>query len=167
MCLPAATLLIAATAAASMGQVVSGIGQAQQYRQEAQIADRNRALANDQARDSIDNTNLEAQRRYRMLAQTQGSQQASMAANGVDIDFGSALDLQRDTAMIGAEDVTQIYKAGNERTKGYDISAWNYGNQASASRAKASGAIVSGLFGAASTALGGASQVSKMKKPTG
>ena len=168
MCLPAALAvpaLIASTVVSSVGAVVSGIGQAQQANYQASVADQNRVLANNQARDSIDNTNLEAQRRYRALAQTQGNQQAAMAANGVDLNFGSALDVQRDTAMIGAEDASQIYKAGAERTKGYEINAFNFASQASAERAKASGAMIGGLFNAASTALGGASQISKMRKP--
>jgi hypothetical protein len=167
MCEPTTALLIASTAISSISAVTAGIGQSQQYRYQAQIADQNARLANDQARDSIDNTNLEAQRRYRALAQTKGAQTAAMAANGVDLNFGSAVDVQKDTAMIGAEDIAQIYKGGNERTRGFDINAFNYKSQAAANRAQASGALMKGIFDGVSTALGGASQVAGMKKPTG
>jgi hypothetical protein len=162
MCDPV-TLTIAATAVAATGKVVSGVGQAQQYRYQAKVDQQNARLANDQARDSIDNTTLEAQRRYRQLAQTKGAQTASMAANGVDLNFGSAVDLQEDTAMIGAEDVGQIYKGGNERTKGFEINAYNYRSSAAGNKAKARGAIIGSVFEAAGTALAGASQVSRMK----
>ncbi|MEQ6413224.1 hypothetical protein ODX41_20165, partial [Salmonella enterica subsp. enterica serovar Enteritidis] len=107
MCEPTTALLIASTAMSSIGAVTAGIGQAQHYRYQAQIADQNARLANEQARDSIENTNLEAQRRYRELAQMKGAQTAAMAANGVDLNFGSPVDIQKDTAMIGAEDVGQ------------------------------------------------------------
>jgi hypothetical protein len=157
MCPP--VLAIAAAAVTATGQVLNGIGQSQQYRYQAQIDDQNNRLATDQARDSIDNTNLESQRRYRQLADTQGKQQAAMAANGVDLNFGSPADVQRDTAMIGGEDIGQIYKAGYQRTRGYDIDGWNYRSQAAANRAKASGALMQGIFSGLGTALGGASNM--------
>ena len=68
--------------------------------------------------------------------------------------------------MIGAEDIDQIYKCGNERTRGFDINAFNYKSEASANRAKASGALMKGIFDGLSTALGGASQAMGMKKPS-
>lgn len=162
MCLPAVPLLIASTAISAGGAIYGGFAQAAQARAAANIADQNQKIAAGQANDSEQNTSLEAQRRYRALGQTKGTQEAAMAANGIDLNFGSALDIQRDTAMIGAEDVGQIYKAGNERTKAFDTEAWNYGAEAKSQRAKASGAIVNGFIGAASTALGGASQAKAM-----
>ncbi|MDH7973683.1 hypothetical protein QH494_15940 [Sphingomonas sp. AR_OL41] len=163
MCGPLAVpLMIASTVISSAGQVMAGIGQSQQANYQAQVNDQNAKLSAQQANDSNQNTNLEAQRRYRTLAQTKGAQQAAMAANGVDLNFGSAVDVQRDTAMIGAEDVAQIYKGGAERTRGYDIQGWNYASQAAADRAKAKGALLQGIMGGLGTALGGASQVVKM-----
>ena len=108
MCDPV-TLTIAATAVTAAGQVASGIGQAQQARYAAAMSERNAKLDADQAKRAEENTALEAQRRYRQSAQMLGAQQAAMAANGVDINFGSALDLQRDSRMLAAEDVGQIY----------------------------------------------------------
>ncbi|MES1971780.1 MAG: hypothetical protein V4472_04920 [Pseudomonadota bacterium] len=164
MCAPVAVVLAAAsTAISATGAVLGGIGAQQQANYQAGIADQNARLANEQARDSIDNTNLEAQRRYRDLAQTKGAQTAAMAANGVDLNFGSPAAIQKDTAMIGAEDIGQIYKAGNERTKGFEINAFNYRSEAAANRAKGSAALVQGIFGGLSTALGGASQAMGMK----
>lgn len=166
MCGPLPIVLAAASAAVSAsGQLLSGVGAANQYKYEASIAQQNSKIADSQAQDSILNTNLEAQRRYRELAQTKGQQQAAMAANGVSLDFGSAIDIQKDTAATGAEDIAQIYKGGAEKTKSYDISSWNYRSQAAADQAKASSAITGAIFGAASTALGGASQISKLSPP--
>ncbi|WP_343892553.1 hypothetical protein [Sphingomonas oligophenolica] len=97
--------MIASTVVSTGGAIVSGIGQKQQADYQAQVADKNARIAENQAQDSILNTNLEAQRRYRDLAQTKGQQVAAMAANGVDLNFGSAVDVQRDTAATGAEDL--------------------------------------------------------------
>lgn len=166
MCDPVSMgLMIASAAVTAGGQVVSGIGQANQYKYQASIDKQNASIANGQARDSIENTNLEVQRRYREASRVQGQQQAAMAANGVSLDFGSAVDVQRDSKLIAAEDITQIYKAGNEKTKGFEINAFNYNSSAAANKEKASGAITSAIFGAASTALGAATQISKMRKP--
>lgn len=158
MCDPV-TLSIAATAVTTASSIMSGIGASQQANYAARIGDQNARLANDQAKDSIDNTNIEAQRRYRQLAQTQGQQQAAMAANGVDLNFGSPTDVQKDTAATGAEDIAQLYKAGYQRTRGFDIDGWNYRSQAAADRARARGAMLQGIMGGLSSALGGASQV--------
>lgn len=164
MCLPALALplMVASTVISSAGAVMSGIGQAQQARYQAGIADQNAHIAEGQAHDAILNTNLEAQRRAREIGQTKGAQEAAMAANGVDLNFGSAVDVQKDTAMIGAEDLAQIYKGGNEQTKGFEINAFNYRSQAAADRAKAKSAMLQGIMGGLSTALGGASQISGM-----
>lgn len=168
MCGPlAAPLMIASTVLTAGASIMGGIAANQQAGYAANIAEQNRRIANNQADDAANNTALEAQRRYRQIGQTKGAQQAALAANGVDINFGTSLDLQRDTAMIGAEDVGQIYKAGNENVIGFDREAWNYGAEASAQRAKGKGALVHGFLGAAATALGGASQLSKMKAPIG
>lgn len=163
MCDPV-SLTIAAAAVTAGGQIAQGIGQAQQARYAASIADQNARLSADQAKRAEDNTAIEAQRRYRQSAQVMGAQQAAMAANGVDVSFGTAAQNNLDARMIAAEDVGQIYQQGSDTVKGLDIQGWNYRGEANAQRAKASGAIVNSVFSAASTALGGASQIAKMKK---
>jgi len=160
MCNPV-VLIAAAAGVNAVGSVVSGIGQKQVLDYQAQIADQNAKLAEDQAQDSIQNTNLEAQRRYRDLAQTKGRQVAAMAANGIDLNFGSAADIQRDTAATGAEDLAQIYKGGNERTKGFEINAFNSRAEATGDRARGKGALIDGIFGGVATALGGAASAVK------
>lgn len=163
MCDPV-TLTIAATAITAGGQIMSGISQQQQSNYAAGIATRNAGIAANQAKDAEANTQKEAQRRYRQSAQSLGAQQASLAANGVDINFGTSVALQGDSRMFAAEDVGQIYKAGSERAKGFDNEAYNYRAESEAQKAKGRGAMMEGLFGAAGTALGGATQVSKLKK---
>ncbi len=152
MCDPSVALRIAATAVSYRRRRDSpGIGQAQQSRYQAQIADQNARLANDQAQ------------RFDREHQSGGAAPLSRAgpdkgcAGGGDgrerrrPQFKSAVDIQKDTAMIGAEDIAQIYKGGNERTRGFDINAFNFKSQASANRAQASGALMKGIFDGVST----------------
>lgn len=166
MCDPV-TLTIAATAVTAGSQIMGGIASANQANYAAQIADRNAKISAQQANDATENTKLEAQRRYRQIADTKGRQQAALAANGVDINFGTSVDLQRDTAMLGAEDIGQIYKAGNEQAIGFDREAWNSRAEASAQRSKASNAKLLGFAEAFGTVLGGANQIAKYKKGQG
>jgi hypothetical protein len=122
----------------------------------------NAQLANDQAKAEIDNTKLAAQRRYREASQLEGNQRAAMAANGIDLNYGSAVDVLRDDKMIAAEDVGQIYKEGFNKTQGYLIDAYNERLKGSAARSAAHGAQWATGIGMLGTALGSASQISKM-----
>jgi len=163
MCLPLLpALAIASAVATAGGQIVAGTAAHNQAKYEAGLDEQNAKLSAQQANDANLNTNLEAQRRYREGGALAGRQQAAMAANGIDLGFGSAGQVQQDTKMITGEDVGQIYKQGAQRAKGFDIQAFNYKADASAQRAKASAATLSTVFGVAGTALGAASQISKM-----
>lgn len=159
MCVPVlAAAAIASAVVGSASQVMSGIAQSQQARYSANIADQNAHLAADQANDATLNTNLALRQRYREGAQTAGRQTAAMAANGIDLNFGSAVNVQEDTAMIVGEDAAQIAKQGFQQARGHDIEAWNYQSQAAADRAKGKSAMLQGIMGGISTALGAASQ---------
>jgi hypothetical protein len=122
----------------------------------------NQALAAQQAKDSITLTGQEAQRRYREASSLEGQQQAAMAANGVDINYGSAVDTLSDSKMIAAEDVGNIYTSGERRTEGYLTDAYNYRLKAAAAKSTAKSAGIATGIGMLGTALGAASQVSKM-----
>jgi hypothetical protein len=166
MCDPVSIGLTVAAAAVTMGgQYVQGQAAVSQATYEGQIAKQNEALATEQAKDSIDRTRVEAQRRQREGGQLAGQQQAAMAANGIDLNFGSALDVQRDTQMITNEDVGQIYRGGFEEQRGFLINAANYRMQQQAAKSKAKGAKIATYLGMAGTALGAASQINGMRKP--
>ncbi len=164
MCDPG-TLILASTAVAAIGSGVTAAQSAAMSRYEGKVADRNAQLTTQQARDAQDRTRIEAARLYRKAGQTGGQQRAAMAANGLDLGFGSALQVQQDTAMITAEDAGQIYKSGAEEVRGFDINAGNYRAKAQGARQAASAAIVKGVFDVGSSVLGGATQYSKYKNP--
>lgn len=166
MCGPAAlpALAIVSAAVTAGGAIYSGVQANKQGKYEAAVAKQNAGLANEQARDAQERGQLEAQRHWRKVAQLKGQQQASMAANGIDTSFGSAASVASDTAMLGAEDATQIYKGAFQEGRGYEISASNFRSQGQAARMKGKAALVSGYIGAASSALGGAQQYGDLKR---
>lgn len=164
MCGPAAIpLAIASAVVTAGGTMLSAVGQSQQYRASARIDDANAKIASAQTLDSIQNTNLEALQLSRKHSAVAGQQVAAMAANGVDLSFGSAVAVQEDTAMLAAEDRAQLYKEGAARTLNFDREAWNWRGRAASDRAKASGAITAGILSSLGTALGSASQISGMQ----
>lgn len=162
MCDPV-TLTVAATAVTMAGQGMSALQQASQYKYQARVAERNASLENEAARVEQENTRTEALAHYRRVAALKGQQRVTAAANGVSLEFGSAADVADDTDMLAREDVTRIYEQGFQRSRGFEINASNERAQARAAKAGAKNAIVSGIFDMGSTALGGATQYSKMK----
>lgn len=162
MCEPA-TLTLIATGVAAAGTVVSGVAQAKQQRYQAAVAERNAQLSNQSAADAIQRGKLEEQRSYRRTAQLQGEQRAALAANGIEVDFGSAADVQRDTAAAGAEEAGIIRENAMRETRGYEIEAANFGASAVADRAAAKATMVKTAFDTTSTILGGAQQYRKIQ----
>jgi hypothetical protein len=157
------SLTIAATTVMAVGQGVSAISSANQYRYEARVAKANTIYEDQRARDALERGRLDNTDYQHKLAQTMGQQNAALAANGIDPTFGSAAAVRADMAQAGRTDVNRINENALREAKGYEINAANYTAQAISDRRKASGALVEGAFGVASTVLGGATQVSKMQ----
>ena len=152
------TMMIAATAVQAVGQGVGALQANQAAKYEARVAGQNSRIASAQAVDAIDRGRRDLQRHYREASQTQGQQSAALAANGIDITFGSAAAVRGDTAMFAQEDAMTIAQNTEGEVKGFDIQGSNYRSQAQAARMRGRNALVSGAFGMASTVLGGATQ---------
>ncbi len=180
MCGPAA-LPIAALVVSVVGTGFSALQASQQSKYQAKVADRNADLANEVAQQEQSNTRQEALTFYRKQAALKGQQRAAMSANGIDVNFGSAADVQADTEMLGREDVRRLYDQGAQRSRGFEIEASNFGGEANAARSAASGALIGGAFDIAGqgldyamgrpaqdgTALSGAKQFGKVSEKVG
>lgn len=156
--------MIAAVTAASQGYSALQASAASRY--EARVADRNAKIESEAAFTATENTRTEALAHYRKLAQLKGEQRVAQAANGVSLDFGSAMLAQDDTEMMGREDVARIYDQGEQAVRGFDINSANYRDQGKAARKAATGALIKGGFDIASTALGAATQYQGLKGKT-
>lgn len=162
MCDPV-SLTVAATAVAAAGTVVSGVNQSRQYAYKAKVDAGNAKLDQAASADAANRGAIEEQRQYRKNAQILGAQRAALAANGVEVDFGSAADLQADTKRIGQEDAATIRENTIREQRGFEISAANNLNEAAAGRASARSKLVETAFDTGKTILGGAKQVSSIK----
>ena len=165
MCGPAAlpALLIASTVVSTAGAGLQALQANKQAKYQAKIADRNAALENEAALNEIENTRDRAVAHYRNVAAVKGRQRVMAAANGVSLNFGSAADAIEDTDILAREDAKRIYEDGFQRSRGFEINVSNYRAGARSARQAASNALVNGAFNMAGTALGGASQYSKMQ----
>jgi len=90
-----------------------------------QIADQNAATARLQAEDAIKRGERESHLIRMRTRQLRGSQRAAFAAQGVDVDTGSAADLQADTVALGALD------AMTRQNNAY-FEAWGFRSEAAA-----------------------------------
>lgn len=136
--------------------------QAEQSRYQAEIANRNQQLAEEEAsakrREGYENMTAKRQETAKLI----GKQRAAMGASGAALDTGSTLDLVADTAEQGELDAINLYNRGIDESYRSQIQAWNYGQQSAGNMAAAdsydsaaSAAPAQGFMNAAGTALGG------------
>lgn len=162
MCDPV-TLAVTATAVAAAGAGFSAYMGVQQANYQKKVASANAKMESARAADELQKGQEDRRQLMRKYGALAGSQRASMAANGIDIGFGSAADQLGDTEMLYREDTANAIKNNAAAVKGIDISAANYTSQARAAGMAATGAAIGGAFDVGSTILGGVGKVNKIK----
>ena len=163
MCEITTALMIASTVAGGFAQIQAGNAQAAAANYNAQVAEMNATLADRAARDALERGAREEQQKRMETSALQGRQRAAMAANGVDLTFGSPLDTLVDTATLGELDALTIRR--NAAREAYDIEAQgvNYRADATLSRMNAKAARTGGYLSAGGTVLAGGADVAKYR----
>lgn len=167
MCLPVAALPLVAAGLSAAGSVYGGIQANQAGQYEAGIDQQNSRIATDAARESERIGRDEATSYYRDVSQSKGQQIAAMAANGIDVGFGTAERVQEDTQMLADEDAQKLYNNIAQRTKGYVVESYNDRASAEAAKAKGKAALIGSLFEAGGSLASGFSQFKKAKATLG
>lgn len=159
-------LAIAATVAAGLGTGMQAYGayqtaQAQKdsYRYQARVAENNATMGEWQAQDALRRGEQAEIDQRRKTAQIKGVQTASMAARGLDISTGSALNILSDTDYLGEIDALTIRDNAKREAWGYRTGAQNDTNNASMLRASADS--ISPLGAGATSLLTSAPQVAQ------
>ena len=155
MCELMTMLTIGSTIMGGVGAIQQGQSQAKAARYNAQVADMNARMSDRAAKDALERGALEEQKQRQKTAQLMGQQTAAMAANGVDIGFGSPLDLLVDTATLGELDALTIRTSAYREERDIRQQGANYRGQAAMNRAQASSASTGSFLGAMGTFLGG------------
>lgn len=161
MCDPVtATLsfMAASTAVNTMGAIQTGQANKKSAKYQAQLAGINAVYADRAARDALERGELDALAHSREVAALRGEQTAGMAAEGLELGYGTPLDIAQDTDLLAAEDRARIYANAEREAQSYRIDAQGYRNQGLGYKAQAKNAVTSSLFAAGGTFLEGAAQ---------
>ena len=147
------------TVAQMYGQYQAGQAGAQAARYQAAVA-RNNAIVSgynaQQALDQGDAAVTQSQMKTRSLI---GAQRAALAANGVDVNSGSALDVQSDSAMLGQLDALTLRYNAQTKANAYLSQAGQYIAQGGLFDQQAGSALDASLIGMGTSLLSGASSV--------
>lgn len=99
---------VAGTAVSAVGAVQASAAQKSAYNYQAQVSANNAKVAEWQAQDAIrrgQDAEIETRRKTAAL---RGNQSASLAARGLDISEGSALNILTDTDYLGEQDALTV-----------------------------------------------------------
>lgn len=163
MCDPVSITLAAGAILTAGSQVYGGMVANAQGKYEQAVATENRKYTEAAREDAQQRRTVEQMRHWRKVSQALGEQRAQGAGQGLDVNFGSMLDIQDDTSMLGYEDSAILNKKFDNEVKGFDIEAANYTMQGRAARARGKGALIGSALGAAGTILGAAAQVGQYR----
>ncbi|HLG49081.1 MAG TPA: hypothetical protein VKY24_22745 [Reyranella sp.] len=162
----ASTVAMASLAMTAAGTVMSVAGQAQQAgaqagmaNYQAQVARNNQMVAEWNAQRDLQQGRVDEQNQRLKSAALLGAQRAALASQGGDVDSGSPLDLQADTARAGEYDAQTIRNNAALKAYGYRVQAANTGADANLDSYKAADAMASLPYGIGSSLLGGASSI--------
>lgn len=138
------------------GAAVSGIGNAQQYLFQGQIAGQNAKIMQANAQSQRETGNYEEAISKLRTGQRVAATEASQAASGVDVSTGSALAVRQASAATGAMDAAMIHFNAAKAAYGDEVAARNLKQQAGLYNAAAAGSAMSGLIRGGVSAVGGA-----------
>ena len=161
MCTPMLGMMLQGLGAMAQaqGQRHAAAAKANEYRYQAQVDDNNRKVALWKAQDAKDRGAKEEASLRIKVAQLKGRQKSALAASGVEIGDGSALDILGDTAALGELDALTIRSNAEREAYEQKVNASNLAANASMKRMGADNAIIAGNIGARTSLLSGAGSI--------
>ncbi len=156
MCDLIMALTLGSTLLGAVGQVQQAQAQASASEYNAKVQEMNAVVSERRARDAIERGQTEEQMKRQEVQKVLGAQTAAMAANGVDLSFGSPLDTLVDTATLGELDALTIRSNAYREAHDYEVGAVNQRAGAGLSRMEGDAAKRGGYLAAAGTVLTGA-----------
>lgn len=109
------------------GSVMQGRSQASAASYQAAVASNNQKIAGQNATYALQAGQQREQAARMRTAGLIGSQRATAAAHGVDVNSGSALDVQSDAATLGELDALTIRNNAAREAYNYKVQGMNYG----------------------------------------
>ena len=143
--------------ASAGGAVMGGIAQANNARYQAEVAKNNALTASQNAAYAAHAGQAKAMTEGLKNANQQAMVKASLAANGVDVNSGSAVDVETSEREKGALDQETIINNSQLQVYGYRTQETNFLEQEQADQAQASEAVPGAAIGAVGSLLSNAS----------
>lgn len=156
---PALVLSAVGTAVSAIGAISSADAQAQAASYQAQVARNNATIANQNAAYSVKAGEAQATAQGLKSRAELGSAVAGLAAGGVDVNSGSAADVQTTQREFGQLDTEQTRQNAQLQAYGYRSQSSNFTAEAALEQQKADQAPIAGAFTAAGDLLSGASSL--------
>ncbi|WP_343684002.1 hypothetical protein [Asticcacaulis sp.] len=165
MALTSAIMSTAGLVSSAAGAYSQASGQKAALNSEAMFADLAAARRQQQARQTLEAGNAEAQAVMLDTARAKGAQRTAFATNGVDLTSESAQGVLTATDFVGQVDKNTVLANAMRDAWGLRTEATNETNRANMARTTARG--ISPTKSAVSTLLGGAGQVADSWYKTG
>lgn len=154
-----ANISLVSTAFQMYGSYQQGKAQQAQYDYQAKVNENNRQIAEWQAQDALDRGEIEEKKHRIKVSRLKGTQRSVLAANGVEVDSGSALDTILDTAELGELDALTIRSNSERESYDYKVAAMNQGAEAGLNTLAGKNASTAGKYGAMTSLLTGANSM--------
>ena len=138
--------MVVGTGIKAFGQFQDGQDQRKYYNQQAQ-------LAQYQVDDTLVRGEIDEKKMRRQTERTIGSQRVNLAAQGVDINSGSALDTQADAAYLGELDAKTIQTNAKKEAWGYKVQSNDLKYRGKLAQHKGRTDSIDTILGAASSML--------------
>jgi hypothetical protein len=134
----AAGVMLGLSLGQAIGSIVSGVATAKSIKRQAEFNAKtyelNKRLADLQAEDALRRGERLTEQHRTGLKQITGQQRVSFAAQNIQLDEGSALEVMESTSRIGELEALTISNNAWKESFGYKISALNATTQAGAAR---------------------------------
>jgi len=148
---------IGSAAMGTVSSIQSGQAAKAQYKYQAQVDKQNAEIAQENASRERQQGIEEARLQRLKAQQNVASQTSAMAANGIDVTQGTAVNLLGDTAMWGEMDALNTLANSESRARALEAEAGNFKNQARLDSFAGANAYKAGQLGAVSSGLKGIS----------
>ncbi|OWV77216.1 hypothetical protein ATY76_04565 [Rhizobium sp. R339] len=166
MCDIGLALTLGSTPVGAAGSVQQGQAAKAAGKYNQQVAEMNAELSERRAQDALERGAQEEQRKRQEVARIMGAQTAAMAANGLDISFGSPLDTLVDTATLGELDALTIRTNAYREAYDFRVDAVNQRAGGTLERMKGDATAKGSYLEAAGTILTGAGKYYEKRYPT-
>jgi hypothetical protein len=150
---------LAGAAASAGGTVLGGIAQGNMSEYQATVAKNNAIIADQNAAYASAAGEAQAQAVSLKGAATAGKIKTAQAANGVDVNTGSAVNVQKSQAETSQLDTETTLNNAELQVHGYRANAMNYTAQAGLDQAEAEEAPIGADLSAAGNLLSSASSI--------